>query len=249
MRLRIRQIVFAAAALEPSVTQFGSAFGTRVVYRDAEVAKFGLVNALLPIGDQFIEVVAPTRPDAPAARHLARHGDSAYMLILQTEDLAADRQRLERLGVRIIWQANHPDMSSVQLHPKDVGAAIVSLDQPVPAAAWRWAGPSWQSKSEQSGSEQAKSVRRNSEGVIREVGIAAHAPEMLARRWAEVLGTQAAERDGNTWQIPIMEGCLRFHATTGAERISHYVIEAPQPAETTICGTRFELVRPRSATG
>jgi hypothetical protein len=249
MSLRIRQIVFAAAALEPSVTQFGSAFGTRVVYRDAEVASFGLVNALLPIGDQFIEVVAPMRPDAAVARPLARHGDSAYMLILQTDDLAADRQRLERLGVRIIQQSSHADMSSVQLHPKDVGAAIVSLDQPVPAAAWRWAGPSWQADSEQSSAEQARSGQRKAEGVIREVGIAAHAPEMLARRWAEVLGTQAPERDGNTWQIPIIEGCLRFHATTGGERISHYVIETPQPAETMICGTRFELVRPRSATG
>jgi hypothetical protein len=233
MTLRIRQIVFAAATLEPSVTQFASAFDTRVVFRDPEVAAFGIVNALLPIGDQFIEVIAPTRPDSATARHLARHGDSAYMLILQTDALVQDRQRLERLGVRIIWQSNHADMSSVQLHPKDLGAAIVSLDQPVPAASWRWAGPDWQD---------------NANGVIREVGIAAHDPQAMARRWAEVLGTAAPQRDGDTWQIAITEGCLRFHAARGAERIHSYVIETPQPGTKMICGTSLELVRPRSST-
>jgi hypothetical protein len=229
MSLRIRQIVFAAHALEPSVTQFVQGFGTHVVYRDPEVATFGLENALLTLGDQFVEVVAPTRAEAPAVRHLERHGDSAYMLILQTDDLARDRERLARLGVRIIWQSSHEDMSSVQLHPKDLGAAIVSLDQAVPAQSWRWAGSDW---------------RRTSNDVIREVGIAARDPQRLAQRWAEVLGIEPAQHAGG-WCIPIDEGVLRFHATTGAERISEYVVETTRNAELIICGTSFRLVERR----
>jgi hypothetical protein len=231
MSLRIRQIVFAARALEPSVTQFVQGFGTRIVYRDPEVATFGLENALLTLGDQFVEVVAPTRADAPAVRHLERHGDSAYMLILQTDDLARDRERLARLGVRIIWQSSHADMSSVQLHPKDLGAAIVSLDESVPAESWRWAGPDWQ-----------RDWQRTSNDVIREVGIAARDPQRLARRWAEVLDTATPEYDGESWRIPILGGVLCFHATTGGERISEYVVETTRSAELTICGTRFRLV-------
>ena len=227
MSLRIRQIVFAAATLEPSVTQLVQGLGTRVVYRDPEVATFGLENALLTVGDQFVEVVAPVRGDAPAVRHLERHGDSAYMLILQTDDLARDRARLARLGVRIIWESTHADMSSVQLHPKDLGAAIVSLDEAVPADSWRWAGPDW---------------RRTSNDVIREVSIAAHDPERLARRWAEVLDTQAPQLEAGSWRIAIDGGVLRFHATPGGERIGEYVIETTQAAELTICGTRFRLV-------
>src|SRR5712671_1085751 len=144
MSLRIRQIVFAARDLATTVKQFERVLGVQVAYRDPQVAEFGLENALLPIGDQFLEVVAPTRSNTAAGRHLERHGDSAYMLILQTDDLTRDRARLERLKVRTVWDASYPDIRAVHLHPKDIGAAIVSLDQPTPPESWRWAGPDWQ---------------------------------------------------------------------------------------------------------
>ena len=103
--LRIRQIVFAARELDTTLAEFQRALGLPVVYRDPLVAEFGLHNALMQLGDQFIEIVSPTRENTAAGRHLDRHGDSAYMLILQTDDLARDRARVDELGVRIVWQA------------------------------------------------------------------------------------------------------------------------------------------------
>ncbi len=230
MGLRIRQIVFAARDLESTVAQFERALGSAVMYRDPEVAAFGLHNAMLAVGDQFVEIVAPTREDAAAGRHLARHGDSAYMLILQTDDLARDRERLQALGVRIVWQSSHPDMQAVQLHPKDVGAAIVSLDQAVPAASWRWAGPDWQPGA------------ADASARIAEVTIAAREPAVLARRWAEVLGTSVpVERDG-VWQIGLAEGALRFVESRPGEgdRILAYAIASTAVrAGATVCGTQF----------
>jgi len=232
MSLRIRQIVFAASDLEATVAQFASTLGMKVVYRDPQVAAFGLSNALLQVGDQFVEVIAPTRADAAAARHLARHGDSAYMLILQTDDLARDRERLNRLGVRIVWQSTYPDISAVHLHPKDVGAAIVSLDQPIPAASWRWAGPDWQEHVVTDGAQRIVAVT-----------IAASDPAALAHRWAGVLGTDAPRADGGTWRIAITDGVLRFiQSTNDVERIIEYAIEVKtHPSKQVLCGTLFRL--------
>ena len=70
MSLRIRQIVFAALDLQNTVAQFVDALGLQVTFRDPEVAKFGLENALFTFGDQFIEIVSPTRADTAAGRHL-----------------------------------------------------------------------------------------------------------------------------------------------------------------------------------
>jgi hypothetical protein len=235
MTLRIRQIVVATHELAPTVARFERELGLQVAYRDPQIAEFGLHNALLPIGDQFLEVLSPTRPDTAAGRHLARHGDSAYMLILQTDDLERDRARLERLSVRIVWRSDYPDIRSVHLHPKDIGAAIVSLDQATPPESWRWAGPDWQQHVSERGPRE-----------ILEVTIGAVDPDALARRWAEVLGT-AAPRDGS---IAIDRGVLRF-ARAESDLITGFRLTAHDAhgehdahvalASTTICGARFEL--------
>ena len=116
MSLRIRQIVVAVHDLATTVAHFEQVLGIRVCYRDPLVETFGLENALMPIGDQFLEVVSPIRADTAAGRHLDRHGDSGYMLILQTDDLARAEARLERERVRIVWRAAYPDIRSVHLH-------------------------------------------------------------------------------------------------------------------------------------
>jgi hypothetical protein len=229
MTLAIRQIVFAARDLEKTVSEFSRALGIRVAYRDPQVAEFGLKNALLPIGDQFLEVVSPVASDTAAGRHLDRHGDSAYMLILQTDDLDGDRIRLDRLGVRVIWQASYPDIRAVHLHPKDVGAAIVSLDQPSPPESWRWAGQDWRNFVSKAGARQVLGAT-----------IGARDPAAMARRWSEVLGTKAPT-DGS---IELSGSTLSF-VKAEADLIVEYRIAAGDsgagPSEQTICGTQFRI--------
>ena len=62
MSLRIRQIVLAARELDPTVDALQAVLGVGAAFRDPGVAEFGLDNAVMPIGDQFLEVVSPLRP-------------------------------------------------------------------------------------------------------------------------------------------------------------------------------------------
>lgn len=201
MSLRIRQIVLAASDLDRTVEDVAAVLGVRVAFRDPLVAKFGLHNVLMPIGDQFIEVVAPVRPDTAAGRLIERRGDSGYMLLLQTDDFARDRARVERLGVRIIWQAEHDDIRGMHLHPRDIGGAILSIDQPTPPDAWRWAGHDWRDYVSPTG------ARR-----VLEVAIEAADPRTMARRWAEVLGVAEPAAGDGGWTIPLDGGALHFVA-------------------------------------
>jgi catechol 2,3-dioxygenase-like lactoylglutathione lyase family enzyme len=231
--MRIRQIVFAARNLAASVAQFESALGLQLVYRDPEVAKFGLENALMRIGDQFIEVVAPTHANTAAGRHLDRHGDSAYMLILQTDDLTLDRTRLERLGVRVVWESSFADIRAAHLHPQDIGAAIVSLDEATPPASWRWAGPNW---------EHSDAAR----GRIIDATIRARDPAAMARRWSEVLDLEPPHEKQGIWRTSLREGTLNFVASSdGSEKILEYGLETEDLiAPVVICGTTFRRTAP-----
>lgn len=230
MSLRIRQIVFAALDLKHTVEQFEDVLGLQVTFRDPEVAKFGLENALFTFGDQFIEIVSPIRPETAAGRHLDRHGDSAYMLILQTDDLSRDRARLQGLGVRIVWESHHQEISALHLHPKDLGAAIVSLDQATPPSSWRWAGPDW---------ERHQSASKGSRIVS--ATMSAQDPGAMAQRWSNVLGLEVPATDAR--RIPLSDGELRFAPSVdGRERILEYSIEAPRASgRITLCGTRFDV--------
>src|SRR2546423_1234751 len=126
--MRLRQVALVAHDLEPVVKELSDVLGVGVCYRDPGVGLFGLHNALFTIGDTFLEVVSPVRDGTTAGRYLERRGgDSGYMVILQSDDLDADRARVTQLGVRVVWQADRPNIRGTHLHPADVGGAILSL--------------------------------------------------------------------------------------------------------------------------
>jgi len=143
--IRLRQVALVATELDSTVAELCEQLGLTVCYHDPGVGMFGLHNALMTIGDQFLEVVSPTQDGTTAGRLLSkRGGDGGYMAIYEVDDLDRREAALEEAGIRIVWRGDLPDIRGRHLHPADVGGAIVSIDQPVPNGAWRWAGPTWQ---------------------------------------------------------------------------------------------------------
>ena len=198
--VRIRQIALVARDLEPVVADLCAALGIEVAYRDPGVGVFGLENAVMPVGDAFLEVVASTRADTTAGRFLERRGgDAGYMVIVQSDDLEADRRRVEELGVRVVWETSFPDIATIHLHPRDVGGAILSLDVARPPESWRWAGPDWPSH-----------VRTDVASGITGVELRAADPADLACRWGQVLGRPARRTAVDHWEIGLAGGSLRF---------------------------------------
>jgi hypothetical protein len=248
MSLRIRQIALAARELSPVVEEIEKVFGLDVAFRDPGVGAFGLHNAVLPIGTQFLEVVSPLKEGTTAGRLIERRGDSGYMVIFQTDDLDRDRARLGKLGVRVVWDCALDDIRAAHLHPKDIGGAIVSLDQPVPSASWRWGGPEWQ-----------RHVRTESVGAIVGAELEARDPEGMARRWGEVLGLAAPRRDGDSFRLDVEGGALTFVPERGrGEGLAAFSLAARSPGAcvgrareiglpsgegtVTVAGTRIDLV-------
>jgi hypothetical protein len=198
--MRMRQIALVAHQLEPVVEDLCSVLGIEVAFRDPGVGIFGLHNAVMPIGDTFLEVVSPVKEGTSAGRLLERRrGDGGYMVILQTEDLQADRKRLSELGVREVWEIELDDIASVHLHPRDLGGAILSLDEAHPPDSWRWAGPDWES---------ARRTERSQ--WITGVELQALDPAAMARRWSRALAHPLIDPEDESFEIPLDAGNIRF---------------------------------------
>src|SRR5271154_443440 len=105
MSIRLRQIALVANKLAPVIEDLKAVFGLEVCYIDPGVGAFGLENSLLPVGNNFIEVVAPIKDGTAGGRYLKRRGgDGGYMVICQCESHADQLERLEHpkeMGIRI----------------------------------------------------------------------------------------------------------------------------------------------------
>lgn len=200
MSVRLRQVALVASRLQPVVDAIVVELGVDVEpFRDSGVGVFGLENAVLTLGDTFLEVVSPVRPDTTAGRYLERRGgDGGYMAIFQVDDLEAARARVEHLGIRVVWHSDYEDIAGTHLHPKDVPGALVSIDWADPPGSWRWAGPAW-----------TKTVPEHSAGGIVGIAIQTAHPHALAARWAEVLGLDVV-LDGERAQVPLTGGQASF---------------------------------------
>jgi hypothetical protein len=177
--------------------------GVDYAYDDPGVGKYGLRNAVFPIGDTFLEVVSPKQPGTTAGRLLQkRGGDGGYMVILQVDDLLQARARVRDASARIADLTDGDGFAFTHIHPKDIGGAILSLDYMRPKERWEWGGPDWQSH-----------VCTDTSLAVVGAELQSENPAKMAARWSEVLG-RGAVQDGNLWCIRLDQGEIRFVTDT-----------------------------------
>jgi len=243
--MRLRQIALVASDLRSVEQQICHQLGLEVCYRDPGLAGFGLRHGLYPIGDRILEVVVPKQPGTTAERFLDRRGgDGGYMVLVQTDDVEAERNRVVEAGFRIVHDGGitQPGAGSgrtpatirgIHLHPKDVGGAILSIDQADPPESWGWAGYDWEYHSR--------------DDVVTDmvaIEIQADDPAAMAERWGRALGRKvdAANR------IELEDATIRFvvaedgrgDGLSAADLVAADRSRAGQTID--ICGTRFNLL-------
>ena len=209
MTLRLRQICLVAPELEPAVAGLRDVLGIEVSHRDGAVGKYGLVNAVLPVGRCFLEVVAPTREGTAAGRYLERRGGAGgYMVILDCDDIAPWQARVATLGVRV---ANDLDYDGkyrgLQLHPRDTGGTLLEINWTLGGGSldgpYHPAGPNWQS-----------AMRVGVTESLLGAEIQAENPAALAARWAEILDRPLHREASGAARIDLDLGFVRFVAAT-----------------------------------
>lgn len=207
MWLRLRQIALIARELAPVVDDLRAVLGIEVGYRDPGVGVFGLENALLPIGDQLLEVVAPIQPGTAGGRFLDRRGgDGGYMVITQCDDHAPRRRRVDELGVRIAHQFERPTFRNMQLHPKDTGGSFFEIDEQLGPGAHDPDGP-W----DPAGGDAWKAARRTHLVTgIAGAEIQADDPVSVAARWSEIAELPLVRDLSGNPSIQLEDATVRF---------------------------------------
>jgi hypothetical protein len=188
--MRLRQICLVAPHLKPVISDIAEIMGLAVCYRDGNVTKYGLENALLPVDTILLEVVAPFKDGTAAGRFIEKTGGrGGYMAIFCCNDPDERGKNANALGVRTANVIDHAPYHGVQLHPRDCRAAFIELNHtegsddilgPYPPA-----GPDWQ-----------KFIRKDVTQALTGVEMQSPDPRGLAEHWGKIIGI-APERLGN----------------------------------------------------
>jgi hypothetical protein len=202
--LRLRQICLVAPQLEPVISDISEIMGLSVCYRDGNVAKYGLENALLPVDSILLEVVAPTEPGTAAGRFIEKtDGRGGYLAIFCCDDPDARGRAANAIGVRTASVTDHPPYHGVQLHPRDCRAAFIEFNHtdgtddtlsPYPPA-----GPDWQNF-----------IRKDVTQALVVVEMESPEPEDLARHWGRIIGIPVSKSERGDVQIVLPNCTFQF---------------------------------------
>jgi hypothetical protein len=223
MYLRLRQICLVTPRLEPAVSDIADIMGLRVCYRDGNVAKYGLENALLPVDTILLEVVAPFQAGTAAGRFLDKTGGrGGYMAIFCCDDPAARASQAAALGVRTANVIDHPPYHGVQLHPRDCRAAFIEFNHTSGSddvlGAYPPAGPDWQ-----------KSISGDVTQALVGVEMQSPEPDDLAEHWGRILGMAVTRSQRNQPALKLPNADFRF-VERNAERMSGLTLRVRDPA-------------------
>jgi hypothetical protein len=202
--LRLRQICLVAPQLEPVIGDIAAIMGLNVCYRDGNVAKYGLENALLPVDTILLEVVAPFQPGTAAGRFLDKSGGrGGYMAIFCCDDPDARGAHANSIGVRTANVIDHTPYRGVQLHPRDCRAAFIEFNHtdgsddilgPYPPA-----GPDWQ-----------KSIRKDVTRAMIGVEMESPEPQALAEHWGKIIGVAVSNDSDGKPELKLPNCSFRF---------------------------------------
>lgn len=129
MSAKIDHIGIAVGALEERLPFWRDALGLpldgteRVESERVEVA-------FLRAGDARIELLQPTDPGSPIARHLGKRGEGIHHLTLRVADIEGALDRARNCGVEILGDAPRAGAEGTKvafLHPRSCGGVLVEL--------------------------------------------------------------------------------------------------------------------------
>lgn len=98
---KIEHVALAVADLDAAITHYREVWGIEVTHRET-IEDQGVEEAMLPLGDTFLQLVAPIHDETTVGRFLASRGEGLHHLAYEVDDLPRTLEDLKAKGVQLI---------------------------------------------------------------------------------------------------------------------------------------------------
>ncbi len=133
----IDHIGIAVADLDAAIEFYTAVLGGHLTHRERNEEQ-GVEEAMIafgPPGSTAVQLLAPTSPDSPVGRFLARRGPGLQQLALRVADVGSSMTAARAAGLRLLDdQPRHGTLDSAVafIHPTSAGGVLVELVEPAP---------------------------------------------------------------------------------------------------------------------
>ena len=101
MLRRVHHINFVVRNLGTAIERYESLFNARFTHRES-LPERGAEAARLRLGDVWIVLLQPTRPDSAIGRHLEERGEGFFLISYQVDDVVESAERIEANGIGLM---------------------------------------------------------------------------------------------------------------------------------------------------
>jgi methylmalonyl-CoA epimerase len=129
---RVDHIGVAVEDIDASLELYERDYGMTLVHRET-VAEQGVEAVLLDVGENHIELLAPTGPDTPVGKFIAKKGPGMHHVAYQVDDIEATLAALKEAGLKLIDETPRIGIRNSRvafLHPKTAGGLLTEIVQP-----------------------------------------------------------------------------------------------------------------------
>jgi methylmalonyl-CoA/ethylmalonyl-CoA epimerase len=129
---RIDHIGVAVEDLDASLALYERDYAMTLVHRET-VTQQGVEAVLLDVGENHIELLAPTGPDTPVGKFLAKKGPGMHHVAYQVDDIESTLASLRESGLRLIDETPRTGIRNSRvafLHPSTAGGMLTEIVEP-----------------------------------------------------------------------------------------------------------------------
>lgn len=132
MLIAIDHVGVAVADVDAALPYYLTVLGLTLVHRET-LDEHGIEAALLDVGDNHIELVAPLGPETSVGRFLARRGPGMHHVAYRVDGIEQALSDLAGSGVRLIDDRPRAGIRGTRvafLHPSSTGGVLTEIVEP-----------------------------------------------------------------------------------------------------------------------
>ncbi len=128
---KVEHIALAVADLDEAVDFYTRVWGLELEHREV-VEDQGVEEAMLRLGESFIQLLAPLSADSTVAKFIEKRGEGLHHIAYQVDDIEEALKSLKKAGVQLIDQSfriGSRETKVAFVHPKGNRGVLVELVQ------------------------------------------------------------------------------------------------------------------------